>query len=262
MQAGQHAERLGVVQQQHSSRVVLSFRRPWSRFLEEQVDKSQPFPLTGQFGCLRISEPRLKSGEAAQVHNLCPLFPEAFSFAAKFASEGGREVTRAALMHPTFCPASLLKLWYRELEEPVIPQQFYKECINNYENPDAAVAVVQLLPELNRLVLCYLIHFLQVGSPHGPMPLPPAGSLEHVGHSQWDSCGGPSAGFGDFSPVFKVGLTEGGLLALSLTGAINSVPGLVEHWDRSQRLRSARDVPCLLRLPRCQAMSEYNGLAL
>ncbi|XP_010211111.1 PREDICTED: rho GTPase-activating protein 39-like [Tinamus guttatus] len=59
-------------------------------------------------------------------------------------------------------PASLLKLWYRELEEPVIPQQFYQECISNYENPDAAVAVVQLLPELNRLVLCYLIHFLQI----------------------------------------------------------------------------------------------------
>ncbi|KAM7150653.1 rho GTPase-activating protein 39-like isoform 1-T1 [Macrochelys suwanniensis] len=59
-------------------------------------------------------------------------------------------------------PASLLKLWYRELEEPVIPQQFYKECINNYENPAAAVAVVQLLPELNRLVLYYLIHFLQI----------------------------------------------------------------------------------------------------
>ncbi|XP_042318095.1 rho GTPase-activating protein 39-like isoform X2 [Sceloporus undulatus] len=59
-------------------------------------------------------------------------------------------------------PASLLKLWYRELEEPVIPQQFYKECISNYENPDAAVAVVELLPELNRLVLCYLIHFLQI----------------------------------------------------------------------------------------------------
>lgn len=61
--------------------------------------------------------------------------------------------------------ASLLKLWYRELEEPVIPQQFYKECISNYENPDAAVSVVELLPELNKLVLCYLIHFLQVCGP-------------------------------------------------------------------------------------------------
>ncbi|XP_074867532.1 rho GTPase-activating protein 39-like isoform X2 [Carettochelys insculpta] len=59
-------------------------------------------------------------------------------------------------------PASLLKLWFRELEEPVIPQQFYAECISKYQDPAAAVAVVQLLPELNRLVLCYLIHFLQI----------------------------------------------------------------------------------------------------
>nr|XP_033770382.1 rho GTPase-activating protein 39-like [Geotrypetes seraphini] len=65
------------------------------------------------------------------------------------------------LEDPTI-PASLLKLWYRELEEPLIPQQFYKQCVTNYENPDAAVAVVQLLPELNKLVLCYLIHFLQI----------------------------------------------------------------------------------------------------
>ncbi|KAK1801660.1 hypothetical protein P4O66_022309, partial [Electrophorus voltai] len=59
-------------------------------------------------------------------------------------------------------PASLLKLWYRELEEPVIPQAFYKQCISHYEDPEAAISVVQSLPELNRLVLCYFIHFLQV----------------------------------------------------------------------------------------------------
>ncbi|MGH0145049.1 UNVERIFIED_CONTAM: hypothetical protein FKN15_014508 [Acipenser sinensis] len=65
------------------------------------------------------------------------------------------------LSDPTV-PASLLKLWYRELEEPLIPQSFYQQCISNYENPEAAIAVVHFLPELNRLVLCYLIHFLQV----------------------------------------------------------------------------------------------------
>lgn len=58
--------------------------------------------------------------------------------------------------------ASLLKLWYRELEEPVIPQTFYKQCVSNYEDPEAAISVVQSLPELSRLVLCYFIHFLQV----------------------------------------------------------------------------------------------------
>ncbi|KAJ8407986.1 hypothetical protein AAFF_G00262140 [Aldrovandia affinis] len=59
-------------------------------------------------------------------------------------------------------PASLLKLWYRELEEPVIPQSFYRQCISNYEDPEAAISVVQSLPELSRLVLCYFIHFQQV----------------------------------------------------------------------------------------------------
>ncbi|KAL0978597.1 hypothetical protein UPYG_G00172730 [Umbra pygmaea] len=59
-------------------------------------------------------------------------------------------------------PASLMKLWYRELEEPLIPMDFYKQCVSNYDDPVAAIAVVQCLPELNRLVLCYFIHFLQV----------------------------------------------------------------------------------------------------
>uniref|UniRef100_A0A8C2DE76 Rho GTPase-activating protein 39 n=1 Tax=Cyprinus carpio TaxID=7962 RepID=A0A8C2DE76_CYPCA len=59
-------------------------------------------------------------------------------------------------------PASLMKLWYRELEEPLIPLSFYKQCVSNYDDPAAAIRVVQSLPERNRLVLCYFIHFLQV----------------------------------------------------------------------------------------------------
>ncbi|XP_033977644.1 rho GTPase-activating protein 39 isoform X2 [Trematomus bernacchii] len=59
-------------------------------------------------------------------------------------------------------PASLMKLWYRELEEPLIPMNFYKQCVNNCDDPVAAIAVVQSLPELSRLVLCYFIHFLQI----------------------------------------------------------------------------------------------------
>lgn len=61
-----------------------------------------------------------------------------------------------------FRSASLMKLWYRELEEPLIPMDFYKQCVSNCDDPVAAIAVVQSLPELSRLVLCYFIHFLQV----------------------------------------------------------------------------------------------------
>ncbi|XP_062900674.1 rho GTPase-activating protein 39 isoform X1 [Mobula hypostoma] len=59
-------------------------------------------------------------------------------------------------------PASLLKLWYRELEDPLIPHEFYEQSITHYENPEAAIAVVHSLPKLNRLVLGYLIRFLQI----------------------------------------------------------------------------------------------------
>ena len=59
-------------------------------------------------------------------------------------------------------PASLLKLWYRELYEPLVPFEFYDACVTNHDNVDGALNVVEQLPELNRSVLKYLIRFLQV----------------------------------------------------------------------------------------------------
>lgn len=59
-------------------------------------------------------------------------------------------------------PASLLKLWYRELAEPLIPTTFYEQCISNCDKADACIRLVNSLPEINRIVLTYLIRFLQV----------------------------------------------------------------------------------------------------
>lgn len=59
-------------------------------------------------------------------------------------------------------PASLLKLWYRELSEPLIPSAFYESCLDAFMRPDDACAVVLRLPDINRLALKYLIRFLQV----------------------------------------------------------------------------------------------------
>ncbi|XP_058129012.1 hornerin isoform X2 [Anopheles coustani] len=57
-------------------------------------------------------------------------------------------------------PASLLKLWYRELYDPLIPDELYDECVQT-EDPVEAAAIVEKLPKINKLVLTYLIHFLQ-----------------------------------------------------------------------------------------------------
>ncbi|XP_012271050.1 uncharacterized protein LOC105694708 [Orussus abietinus] len=64
-------------------------------------------------------------------------------------------------------PASLLKLWVRELYEPLIPDSFYTECVSmRHDDPEASAAnvaaLVDRLPDLNRRVLCHLINFLQI----------------------------------------------------------------------------------------------------
>ncbi|VDP10521.1 unnamed protein product [Soboliphyme baturini] len=59
-------------------------------------------------------------------------------------------------------PASLLKCWYRELAEPLVPDHLYQECVDSAEDAKRACEMVDRLPPLNRLVFSYLIRFLQV----------------------------------------------------------------------------------------------------
>lgn len=59
-------------------------------------------------------------------------------------------------------PGSALKLWFRELQEPLIPTSLYEKCINMFDDKEGALAVFQEIPELNRKVLTYIVRFLQV----------------------------------------------------------------------------------------------------
>lgn len=59
-------------------------------------------------------------------------------------------------------PASLLKLWYRELYDPLIPNEFYEDCIKNCDKPKECINIVKRLPTINRLVFTHLIRFLKV----------------------------------------------------------------------------------------------------
>ncbi|CAE6493414.1 unnamed protein product [Rhizoctonia solani] len=59
-------------------------------------------------------------------------------------------------------PASLFKLWLRELQEPLIPSDMYNACIQAAEDPERVVALVKELPTNNRRVLLFVISFLQL----------------------------------------------------------------------------------------------------
>lgn len=48
-------------------------------------------------------------------------------------------------------PASLLKLWYRELYDPLIPDELYNECVST-EDPEEAALIINKLPHINRMV--------------------------------------------------------------------------------------------------------------
>ena len=76
-------------------------------------------------------------------------------------SQGGSH-DNSGLSSEPHVATSLLKLWYRELYEALLPPEFYDRCINAHNDEGTAIMIVQQLPEINRLVLSYLIRFLQV----------------------------------------------------------------------------------------------------
>ncbi|KAI0743437.1 hypothetical protein C8Q80DRAFT_1106807 [Daedaleopsis nitida] len=58
--------------------------------------------------------------------------------------------------------ASLIKLWLRELCDPLVPDELYNDCITNAHDPEACVHIVQRLPTMNRRVVLFVISFLQL----------------------------------------------------------------------------------------------------
>lgn len=75
-------------------------------------------------------------------------------------------------------PASLLKLWYRELYDPLIPDEFYEECVQT-DDPKEVMAIIDRIPPINRLVrfllwkLGQLLIFFAILGANIPDPLPP-----------------------------------------------------------------------------------------
>jgi len=60
-------------------------------------------------------------------------------------------------------PGSLLKLWMRELDQPIIPTDLYDTAVEaaRSEDPENSVALVQKLPKLNRRVVYFVIEYLR-----------------------------------------------------------------------------------------------------
>ncbi|EGF77726.1 hypothetical protein BATDEDRAFT_91387 [Batrachochytrium dendrobatidis JAM81] len=74
-------------------------------------------------------------------------------------------------IHDPNAPSSLLKLWLRELAEPLIPGEYYDGCIQvgqqdgHVSSQDLyipAIRIVDGLPDINRKVVRFMIQFLKI----------------------------------------------------------------------------------------------------
>ena len=106
--------------------------------------------------------------------------------------------------------ASALKLYFRELKEPVIPFPLYFEALDSAHEPTRAQRLVDALPEVNRLALSYLVRFLQVFS-----------APEHVLHTKMDDA--------NLSMVWAPNL-----LRCPLEGGHEATPNLSSIFERTR----------------------------
>ncbi|KAF9179838.1 hypothetical protein BGZ51_006630 [Haplosporangium sp. Z 767] len=58
-------------------------------------------------------------------------------------------------------PCSLLRLWIRDLPEPVIPYEMYQQCIQGAQDKDAVTKVIMSLPLWHKEMMIYLVSFLK-----------------------------------------------------------------------------------------------------
>jgi hypothetical protein len=58
--------------------------------------------------------------------------------------------------------ASLMKLWLRELCDPLVPEEMYNDCVTSSKDPEACIKLVQRLPTINRRVVLFVVSFLQL----------------------------------------------------------------------------------------------------
>lgn len=70
------------------------------------------------------------------------------------------------VMHDPHVPGSALKLWFRDLPEPVISAEFYEACVGACDDTARTLAIMDRLPLINREVLLFIVRFLQtIGQP-------------------------------------------------------------------------------------------------
>jgi len=115
---------------------------------------------------------------------------------------------------------SLLKLWLREMAEPLFPTDFTPELLDASEDKDKCIELVKNLPELNRRSLLHLLRFLQV------FARPPVPSKTRMDAANLAMVMAPN--------LFRPLSDDPRILLDNSRREINFLSNLIEHCDTTQ----------------------------
>ena len=70
-------------------------------------------------------------------------------------------------LHGELTPVWLrLKFWLRDLPEPLMPEPFFEDAMAASHQPDQIQALLERIPQINRLVASYLDRLCYMGGPY------------------------------------------------------------------------------------------------
>ncbi|ELR22402.1 RhoGAP domain containing protein [Acanthamoeba castellanii str. Neff] len=57
--------------------------------------------------------------------------------------------------------ASCMEAWLSQLPEPIIPEEFYNDCVKNANRPDQSLLIIDRIPEINKCVVWCICEFVR-----------------------------------------------------------------------------------------------------
>jgi hypothetical protein len=124
---------------------------------QKAVDPKAELPLIMTFLCKKITE--LKGHQTEGIFRV----PGDVGDMANLRIEIEHGDYSASKVSDAHVPGSLLKLWMRELEKPIVPTNLYDAAIDaaKADDPAKSVKIAESLPDLNRKVAFFMIEYLR-----------------------------------------------------------------------------------------------------
>jgi len=130
------------------------FGVPIDKVMEKQREKYPDFEVPRLLTVLTDAIFKMEGTKTEGIFRVPAFAEEVKSIKEKFDDGNYDVIYKSANVHT---PCALMKLWFRELPEPLVPDKFYETAT---ETPEKATEIFAQLPASNQKIVTYLISFM------------------------------------------------------------------------------------------------------